>query len=451
MCEAAPRLTPVVLATQVSTEKAPAYSKVMVYVDGKPYPRAGHNTLTYTSAVEAADTSKTIKLHRLSTRVQHTVVLVLATDKGPRPRPAPSLLLLLSPDREAPPVSQHHPNSHQLSCSCVFQQRHDNAMLFYLLAGQVLGVDKLQFKVSYTGGCALDAADNECGAKGVCHSGYCVCFDGYFGLGCENTFTETSALAAPTTCVSKTSGKPMAHSCMVGGGSVTPILAGRDCHGTTAAKCVAFKATDQFRARMDAGLQDGISSTHFVNSMQRAESTAQLVKSTAAALVKKGAIQGVLESEIFDKASRLATNLATATASTATKVEALRRKEERNAIAIQQARLESARLAVANKEQWLDSKRSLYAEQTGMQNRLDSGYQINKITAATWAASAAKEFKEAHFLLNQAGTANGPRVKIDRLKKQSCTTDQFFRTTCTAVDSSAAFVAADDLHNSIPR
>jgi len=388
-------------AITVSVDKVPAYSKVMVYVDGKPYPRAGHNTLTYTSAVSSADATKKIKLYKLSTRVQHTVVLVLATNKG-----------------------------------------------------DVLGMNKLTFKVSYTGGCAQNAAGQECGNKGVCHSGYCVCFDGYFGLGCENAFTETNALTAPTTCVHKTTFKPFAASCMSGG---SPIAAGTYCTGTTDAKCVAFKATDQYRARTDAGLQDGIASTRFINSMQRAETTAQVAKVTTAALGKKTSIQSTLESKIFDTSSTLATDLASAAAATATNVKGLYNKIDRNAISIQQARLESVRLATANKEQWLDSQRSLYAHQTAMQNRLDKDYQAIKIKTATWTSTLNTNFKQARFIKNQLKTANGPRVKVADLKTETCTTDQFFKTTCTssAIPSSGtgSFTTTTDadIASTIPR
>merc|ERR1711865_521456 len=252
--------------------------------------------------------------------------------------------------------------------------------------------------------------------KGVCHSGYCVCFDGYFGLGCENAFTETNALTAPTTCVHKTTNKPFAASCMTGS---SPKAVDANCDGTVLAKCVAFKATDQYRARTDAGLQDGIASTRFMGSMQRAETTAQVAKVTTAALGKKTSIQSTLESKIFDTSSTLATNLASAAATTATNVKGLYNKIDRNAVSIQQARLESVRLATANKEQWLDSKRSLYAHQTAMQNRLDKDYQAIKIKTATWTSTLNTNFKQARFIKNH-------------LKTETCTTDQFFKTTCTS-------------------
>jgi len=61
----------------ISTANAPAYAKAVVYVDGQPYPRSGHNSFSYVEAVgSSADASKIIKLYKLSTRVEHTVVVI---------------------------------------------------------------------------------------------------------------------------------------------------------------------------------------------------------------------------------------------------------------------------------------------------------------------------------------------------------------------------------------
>jgi len=414
----------------ISTEKSPAYSRALVYVDGKPYPREGHNVFTYKNAVDAADTSKIVKLYKLSTRVQHTVVVVLTTSKG-----------------------------------------------------EILGIDKSQFEVTYSGGCKKDASGNECNNKGVCHEGYCVCFDGFFGLMCESAHAETDAytrcvdkdsgaamisnscagkaidadctgtsqgkcmMDTPTTCIETATGSPMAFSC-------TNIPAGTACTGTSAGKCMAFHAGSQYRARQDAMLQDGISSSRFINSMQRSENAVLIGKSNAELMTKKTSIQNTLETKIFDTGSTLSTKLSDAKTSTATNVQALYTKKDRNAVLIQQARLESVRLATANKEQWLDSKRSLFAHQTAMQNRLDKDYQSTKVKAATWTTSLNTEFKQARFRKNQLRFANGPLEKIADLKTETCTTDQFFKTTCTkAAINTADFTTTADTtsYGNIPR
>jgi len=368
----------------VSVDDFPSNAKVQVYVDGKPYPRAGHNVIHYPTGSNSADATKSVKLYKLATRVTHTVVLVLTTDKG-----------------------------------------------------DILGMDRDQFNVQHMNGCQKDASGNECGGKGVCHEGYCVCFDGYYGLTCSSTFTETADLASPKTCIHAGTKEPLALDC-----TSTACASG----GGT---CVDFHAAAQYRIKHDAALQDGISSSRFIASMERSENAAAIAKSDAALSTKKTAIH----TSLVTASTNTANSVKTAKAATATNVANLKAAKERNAVIIQQARLESVRLATANKEQWIDSKRSLYAHQTAMQNRLDKDYHAMKTKNAAWATAINAQHTQGRFIKNQLRTANGPRTKIADLKTESCTTDQFFRTTCTKTDASSSFTtsASTSSYTSIPR
>lgn len=376
----------------ITASNSPQWSKVMAYVDGKPYPRAGHNTFTFDTA-PTSGTARTVKLYKLSTRVKHTLVVVLATSEG-----------------------------------------------------AILGMDKQEFEVTYTGGCAKDDAGVECGGKGVCHKGYCVCHDGYFGLTCSNAHNEETALTAPTTCVDTGTGLPVAKSC-------TGVASGIACTGGSGnEKCMVFTAATQYRARQDAILQDGVAQNRYTTQAERAERSIALAQVTAAALAKKSAIETVLETKIFGASSTLISSLATASTTTASNVAALRAKKDRNAVVIQQARLESVRLATANLEKYRDSQRSLYSQQTAMQNRLDKDYQSIKAKAATWVTTLTDNFNQARFIKNQLRTANGPRVKIADLKTETCTTDKFFKTTCTK-SAATGFTTTSDTagYTTIPR
>jgi hypothetical protein len=286
---------------------------------------------------------------RLSTRVQHTVVLVLATNKG-----------------------------------------------------DVLGMNKLTFKVSYTGGCAQNAAGQECGNKGVCHSGYCVCFDGFYGAQCQHTADVTGTFTTDT----------------------------------------SFGASTAYRLRQDALNAEKLASTRFVHKLQLEETTTELARKQTAMDTKKTDINTKLENEILTLGSTLNTKLASSKSAVETSVASAYSKQERNTIKIQQAKQEAARLKTANREAYIDQKRALYAHQTATQNANDAALLVAKEKIAEKNSAIEDNFREGRFIKNQLRTANGPRTMVSDLKTQSCTTDQFFNTKCVDVDYNDADFAA---------
>merc|ERR1711998_524431 len=64
-------------------------------------------------------------------------------------------------------------------------------------AGKTLSIDQRSFTVDYLGGCDATSG-TACSGQGVCHLGYCVCFDGYYGNDCSATIDRTSTSATVT-------------------------------------------------------------------------------------------------------------------------------------------------------------------------------------------------------------------------------------------------------------
>jgi hypothetical protein len=351
------KLVPAPMLTISTTIKdAPQYSKLMTYMDGKPYPRAGANTFVQTAACggstagncgasnDCACTSE-LKVYTMTPGVKHTVNFVLATATG------------------AP-----------------------------------LAIKTRSFIVSYQGGCGSGA--NDCGGRGVCHTGYCVCFDGYYGDSCQSTVDPSAS---------------------------SPSLAS------------SFAAGAAYRLRKDALNLEKLAEARFVNKVHLEETKAELSQSKASLNSKKSSIRTKLNDEILkvddpttvgDENSVLRGKLASDAAKIATSVTSVFSKQERNAILIQQALQEAARLKTANHEAYLDHKRSLFEHQTAVQNRFD---QARVAVGARKAAQQKKiddAFSQGRFIKNQLRTANGPRTQVSDIKTKSCTNDQFFGTNC---------------------
>ena len=317
----------------------PAYSKVITYIDGKPYPRVGANSYTVAAAVAVVQAS--LKVYGLSPGQTHTAVVVLTTDKG-----------------------------------------------------KTLSIDQRSFSVDYMGGCDSTAA-SACSSQGVCHLGFCVCFDGFYGSDCAGVIDRTAT--SPT--ITATEG------------------------GATA-----------YRMRRDALVYEKLAESRFVNKMMLEETATAVTRSNAALSTIKQTVLNKLDAQIYDGSSAHKTTIANAKSTIASEVEALYLKKERNTIRVQQAKQESARLKTANLEAYLDHKRSLYAHQTEVQNDLAAAKKVVEDKIAAKTAVIAEAFMEGRFIKNQLRTMNGPRTAVSDLKTQECTTDQFFGTKCTDVD-----------------
>lgn len=330
----------------------PAYSKVITYIDGKPYPRVGANTQTIASA--AAVTQATLKVYGLTPGQEHTAVVVLTTDTG-----------------------------------------------------KTLSIDQRTFRAEYLGGCD-DTDSDACSSQGVCHLGYCVCFDGYYGTDCAGTIDRTAT--SPT--ISATEG------------------------GSTA-----------YRMRRDALVAEKLAEGRFINKMMLDESATAVTRSNDALSGIKQAVLNKLDSSVYDSSSAHKTKIATSNQAIKDATEDLYAKKERNAIRVQQAKQESARLKTANLEEYLDHKRALYAHQTEVQNELTAAKKVVEDKLAAKAAVIAEAFMEGRFIKNQLRTMNGPRTPVSELKTQSCTTDQFFGTTCTDDPATPDFSRTADTIN----
>jgi hypothetical protein len=323
----------------------PVNSKVHVYVDGLPYPAKGANVLYYTASgcadnANCASSGSTITSTSTDVTVYGQAAGVLHTVE----------LLLLSEDNIP------------------------------------LGTDLVDFEVNYAGGCA-----NNCGNNGVCHHGYCVCFDGFNGVACEN------------------SGETAADGFTPGAGFVT-------------------YNTELMKQERDE--DEYISQLKLTANKEFLAISDESIKASHDAVVTK-------LNDFIKSNDQQMDDLASAQA---TKARDLHRKRDRITTTIQQMREESKRLKTANTEAYLETVRALHEGQRAMQNDLDmkrkEHFQQMAIRHDEWI-----EIKEKNdFKLNQLRTANGPLVDIDDLEERECTQDDRFRTSCTQVDASDKFV-----------
>ena len=317
-----------------SLASIPTNSKVHVYIDGLPYPAKGANVLYYTGA-GPQNTDGVIKVFGMQAGVLHTVEL-----------------LLLSADNVP------------------------------------LGTDMIDFSVSFAGGCS-----NGCSNHGVCHHGYCVCFDGHVGVSCEIESEDAPADFTP------------------GLGFVT--------YNTALMQQERDEDAYISELKLDAN-------RNFLDI-----SDANIATAHAAVVQKLNDFVIANEESMVQLAS-----------DQAAKADALHRKRDRITTTIQQMREESRRLKTANTEAYLETVRALHDNQRLMQNELDAKrlqhFRNMAVKHDEWV-----EIKEKNdFKLNQLRTANGPLVEIDDLQERVCTQDDMFHTACTEVDASANFMAA---------
>jgi len=309
----------------------PPRSKVHVYVDGLPYPAKGANVLYYTAG--GNPTGQEVKVFGMAAGVLHTVELLLLSEEN-----------------------------------------------------IPLGTDMVDFTVNFAGGCS-----NGCSDHGVCHHGYCVCFDGYTGDDCGHT------------------GEDPPNNFVPGAGFVTynTELMQQERDEDAYISTLKLTANEAFLAISDAKIADA-----------------------HAAVVTK----------LNDFVIANEADMATLAVDQANKAKALHRKRDRITTTIQQMREESKRLKTANTEAYLETVRALHEGQRQMQNELDSKrlehFRNMAVRHDEWV-----EIKEKNdFKLNQLRTANGPLVDIDDLQERECTVDDMFHTSCTDVDASTAFV-----------
>jgi hypothetical protein len=320
----------------------PAESKVHVYVDGLPYPAKGANVLHY-SAASAAVTDGTISVFGMKPSIMHTVEL-----------------LLLSKDNIP------------------------------------LSTDMTDFMVDYAGGC-----QNNCGDKGVCHHGYCVCYDGFAGVSCgidESQYPTKALLDA-------------------------------------ALKAENFKAGGGFVTYSKSLMEHERLENAYVSQLKLGANAESLAASDASIKAKHDKVVADLNTFAIANEAKMK-SLADAQKASAN---ALHRKRDRITTTIQQMREESKRLKTHNQEMYLETVRALHEGQKQMQNDLDMKRRSHFVDMAKrhdeWV-----EIKERNdFKLSQLRTANGPLVNIDDLEERVCTQDDMFRTECHQVDSTKSF------------
>lgn len=350
------------LTASVTVQHTPAYSKVVAYMDGSAYPRSGANTFVQQDACGGAIDfcNVELKIFTLTPGVQHTLDLVLTTAEG-----------------------------------------------------DPLGIKMRSFSVGYSGGCgAGDGLD--CNGHGICHDGYCVCFDDFYGSDCSNSIADKSA----------------------------------DLMGSLSSD---FAAGQAYRLRRDALNLEKLASARFVSQVHLEQTAAELAQSKAAMGQKTAEIREELSGKIFrvdDPTTEYNENsdLQQALVSNAVGIASTRAsvfdQQERNTIVIQQALQEAARLKTKNHEAYLDHKRSLFEHQTAVQNRHDE----DRLGVATLKASQQQKiddaFTEGRFIKSRLRQANGPRKKVSDLKIEDCTSNQFFGTPCSEVDYDDAQFAA---------
>jgi len=326
---------------------APSGSKVHVYVDGLPYPAKGANVMHYVTGGHSSD--QTVSVYGMKPSVLHTAEL-----------------LLLSADNIP------------------------------------LATEMVDFTVAYAGGCS----DN-CGGNGVCHHGYCVCFDGFVGVSCNKVEKADQVCDLDgSNCVAAADYK-----FSPGGGFITYSKSLME-HERNEARYVS-------ELKLAANAQSlGLSDTKIKSDHD------QVVAKLNAFVIENEKDMKKLQ----DKQK--------------VEAEKLHRKRDRITTTIQQMREESKRLQTYNTEQYLETVRQLHEGQRQMQNDLDIKRREHFVDMAKrhdeWV-----EIKERNdFKLNQLRTANGPLVAIDDLEERVCTQDDMFRTSCKEVDVSKTFETA---------
>jgi hypothetical protein len=333
----------------------PYGSKVHVYVDGFPYPAKGANVLLFTESgcdasaacshdnvTKLITASGEIKVYGQAANVIHTTeLLLLSSDNIP------------------------------------------------------LATDMVDFTVKFAGGCALN-----CGSNGVCHHGYCVCFDGFAGNDCsiselDPNFNELLAASNFT----------------AGGGFVS----------YNTALMAQERQEDQYISNLKLAANKA---SLEVSDQKIKEAHASVVSKLNTFVEENEGKMALLASQQKDKAKQL------------------HRKRDRITTTIQQMREESKRLKTHNTEMYLDTVRTLHEGQRTMQNDLDQKRRDHFVAMAQRHDEWVQIKERNDFKLNQLRTANGPLVKISDLEERVCSQDDMFRTSCVQQDVSDTFITS---------
>jgi len=419
---------------------APPYAKVRIYIDGAAYPNNSSNTVVMPASGTTAsgeDTYFFVKAYHQIPEIQHTITFNLVSDSG-----------------------------------------------------VLLGTDSTTFKVAEMYGCA-----NNCGGNGVCHRGYCICYDGWAGEDCNQavddfavatgtaTLTTTSmvrlsgiggtglsgAVAAGSTVAQ--AGTPGAAGTILQAaaqgatsvlvkvtsgtftatGALTITVAGANAVTGTPASVAAvaltqgswnetkaFKPLHGYSATVKQNNTLAVQANKEKEQMAMAAKTASISRENARLVTSAAAVKTKLSAHSVDTANKLSANKA----NLQTLTDRLHREHDRKFVQIQQAKEESARLKVENQELHIDHKRSLYEHQEAANNRYDAAMKSRLADRAKKRDQIIQDMKQKNFILNSLAQANGPRVKTSDIKEPVCTTDQLGKITCTEGASATPFQTA---------
>jgi hypothetical protein len=424
----------------------PEYSKVLAYVDSKPYPSKGANALHYTYNCESSDAScVSLGAYQASTCTETSTVSVAATraecdsvSGGTQAAcEAYAGCTYTAASTSTPPFVDSSIKVYDLD-PLPTGKKHTLVLMLLTSEGEPLGTVLKQFEVGYAGGCAVAPDGSVCGGQGACHLGYCVCYDGYFGTDCERNVDEDGSI-----CAAKSS-TTQADCTNADGNGATPGFGNYQCNWDTATSLCSiqvittgFTAGSVYQARQTQLANSKLGEARFLNTRMLEANAAEIKQSDNAIATGTSGTKTKLETVA---ASVVATVAASKTA-TQTNVDALYAKAERNAIKVQQAKEESLRLQTTNLEAKLEMQRSLADHQTQVQNRFQSKrFDVYKLNAQKQ-DKLKQEFARTRFTLNQLLTSNGPTVDPSEFKQSTCTTDQFYNVVCSesTVDQSASF------------
>jgi len=249
-----------------------------------------------------------------------------------------------------------------------------------------------------------DFCKDDCSSNGVCHDGYCVCFDGYGGESCEHVDADEDGIVDGTDdqLVVETPGQGY----------------------------VDFIALQNDQSQKMA---------QYENEMALLKNEYIIARSNEELEVAAAAVKETINTErieLQETMDKLAKDLED-------DVHTLYLKREELEIAVQQMREESNRLQTKNEEDYIDFTRDMDEYMTDMQNRLDEDLKEHAQVMAEKADNWAAVKEELEFELNQLKTANGPLVQIDDLEETECTQDEFFQVSCQQINASDKFEEQD--------